>query len=490
MRFVSGLLMAFALAVSVQDASAAANPPPPSCSDLPGWQLFGQRSGARRLHLLGTTNTIPSGTDTQVILVGSGDLANTTLRAFYTDNPADVRMVQISRQIAATEADVHPGDQQVSEFKDKLNFDPTGSHLLRIAVPNGARWTNLKKGLVVFACPANGTAIKFWADATPTLSPTVLPWMLSILLIVVIYMFCGTMVYLARAEQARQASTTSDDGKGDKTGGPHRFKNVDPWPWYFCLNPVAMTADMFDRGSLSKLQILFFSLLVICGLTLIMFRTGEISNISLTVVALLGISAGGSLLNQAVATTRDRLSTENWAWLVARKVLPINDPGKGVPRWTDLVMSDAELDLYKLQALTFSVVVGSGMVVGGFNLSTFSVPEQLLGVLGLSQVVFVGGRLTKPATMGDLDDLITELRKRLAALKRAAATKQDVNDKGEPAGDLKTVAITSLKEAAAAGAVPTAAQRYTETLDEVKVILESMAHRDIKPDQLDNPVLT
>jgi len=152
-------------------------------------------------------------------------------------------------------------------------------------------------------------------------------------------------------------------------------------------------------------------------------------------------------------------------------------------------MSDTELDLYKLQALMFTVIVGLGMIVGGFSLATFSVPPELLEVLGLSQAVFVGGRLAKPATMGDLDDLLTELRKREAALHKASVSKVDVDKNGDPIGQPTTdKPIKTINDAQ--DFVPNAAQRYLETAEQVKVMLESIAHRKIEADELKDPALT
>jgi hypothetical protein len=182
---------------------------------------------------------------------------------------------------------------------------------------------------------------------------------------------------------------------------------------------------------------------------------------------------------------------ENWAWLVSRKVLPLNDAGRGTPRWSDLIMSDNALDLYKLQAMLFTVIVGLGMIVGGFSLATFSVPNELLEVLGLSQAVFVGGRLAQPASIGDLDKLLDELRKREGALRKAAASGVDVDGNGDPKGDAaKGKPFVDIAAAGAPDAVPNAVQRYLETVAQVKVMLETIAHRKVDADELKDPPLS
>jgi hypothetical protein len=154
-------------------------------------------------------------------------------------------------------------------------------------------------------------------------------------------------------------------------------------------------------------------------------------------------------------------------------------------------MSDSELDLYKLQALVFSLIVGLGMIAGGFSLATFSVPTELLEVLGLSQAVFVGGRAVKPASLGDLDTLLTELRSRESALRKAAITGFDVDNTGTALSTASAGApFKTMATANATGAVPNAAQRYLDTLFQVKILLDAWSHRDIKTDKLKDPPLT
>jgi hypothetical protein len=133
-------------------------------------------------------------------------------------------------------------------------------------------------------------------------------------------------------------------------------------------------------------------------------------------------------------------------------------------------------------------------VSGPTGLAKFEVPQTLLEILGLSQIVFVGGRLAKPATMGDVDKLITELRNREAVLRRAASTGVDVDENGKPLPTPAPAAKRATKPPAtleaAAAIVPTAVQRYLDTARQVQVLLEAMAHRSVTGDTLTNPKLT
>ena len=349
--------------------------------------------------------------------------------------------------------------------------------------PNNRFAINHNRSVFVVAC--DGDRVAGWAaNAVRFASPDAAHFWAAIFVLFV-YGVTGFIVY------HRRRTTAQEDDDDQKL---YRIAKVQKWSLLRCLNPIVMTADVFDRGSLPKFQILFFVLLVAYGLAYLAIWRGELSDISASIVYLLGIPALGTLGAQAVQTTRDRLSSENWAWLVSRRVLPMNDPGSHMgPRFSDLIMSDSELDLYKLQAVTFSAIVGFSMLVSGpTGLAKFEVPETLLQILGLSQIVFVGGRLAKPATMGDVDKLITELRNREIVLRRAASTGVDVDENGKslPAPATKRAAKPPATLEAAAASVPTAVQRYLDVAQQVQVLLEAMAHRSVNGDTLTNPKLT
>lgn len=351
--------------------------------------------------------------------------------------------------------------------------------------PNNRLAINHNRSLFVVAC--DGDRVAAWAADSVRFASPGAAHIWAAVFVLLVYGFTGFVVY------HRRRTTAQEDDDDQKL---YRIAKVQKWSLLHCLNPIVMTADVFDRGSLPKFQILFFVLLVAYGLAYLAIWRGELSDISASIVYLLGIPALGTLGAQAVQTTRDRLSSENWAWLVSRRVLPMNDPGSHVgPRFSDLIMSDSELDLYKLQAVTFSAIVGFSMLVSGpTGLAKFEVPQTLLEILGLSQIVFVGGRLAKPATMGDVDKLITELRNREAVLRRAASTGVDVDENGKPLPTPTPAAKRATKPPAtleaAAAIVPTAVQRYLDTARQVQVLLEAMAHRSVTGDTLTNPKLT
>lgn len=203
-----------------------------------------------------------------------------------------------------------------------------------------------------------------------------------------------------------------------------------PQSFWRCLDPVVLTAGSNGKGSLSKLQIAFFSLLVFAMLSYIYARTGVLSDLSPTILVLLGISAVGAAGSKATDLSRNRLAFANWIWMVRKHWLP---PGGlaavNQARWRDLIASDGEFDVYHMQMLIFSLVVGvSLLAIGLTDLASFDVPQNLLGVLGLSQVVYLGGKLVTPPSCAELDKAITELRK----LEEVFRTKATELNRGPP----------------------------------------------------------
>ena len=134
------------------------------------------------------------------------------------------------------------------------------------------------------------------------------------------------------------------------------------------------------------------------------------------------------------------------------------------PQWRDLVLTNREFDVYKLQTLIFSLGVAFALIAaGGSNLSDFTVPEALLGILGLSQVVYIGGVLVRPPAVADLDEALSKLR---AAGEMVAAAKIQKTDTG-PDGKLLPTLPPGQEVAA------NAQRQYNDLADRVIPMIES-----------------
>lgn len=178
------------------------------------------------------------------------------------------------------------------------------------------------------------------------------------------------------------------------------------------LSPLWLALDGSGRASLSNLQIIFFSLIVLYLVSYILLRTGILASLSDTVLYLLGIAAVGSVGGKLATANTQRLSFDNWAW--AKRKGWTNTDGYHVskPQWSDFFTTNDDFDPYKFQMLSFSFVIGVALLMTGLSgLAIFTIPTALLGVIGLSQATYIGGKIAVPVTFGDLDNKLTELRK-------------------------------------------------------------------------------
>jgi hypothetical protein len=183
--------------------------------------------------------------------------------------------------------------------------------------------------------------------------------------------------------------------------------------WYRFLDPVYLTAGSDGKGSLAKLQILFFSLIVFGLVSYILARTGELTVLSSSVLLLLGIAGVGSAAAKGTDEQKNRLSLDNRLWLLGKGWLTSPDWSSfNKAKWRDIVTNDGgEFDVYRYQSCIFSLAVGGALLIGGVSeLASFVIPDTLLGILGLSQVVYVGGKLVTTSSVNELDGVLDAAR--------------------------------------------------------------------------------
>lgn len=233
-------------------------------------------------------------------------------------------------------------------------------------------------------------------------------------------------------------------------------------------DPVYLTSDHFDKASLSRLQLLGFTLLVWGLLVFILLRTNVLSDISEHILWLLGISAGGTVGVRVAENIKERLSFENWSWLRNQGWLTAHEEGtykEGIrvepdpncARWGDLLKAtDGSLDIYKFQLAVFSLLVGLKLLTSDLaTLATFTIPPNLLTLLGLSNGVYIGGKAVAPNSIGELDKKVAELRdaerawiaKVMAATTAQATPQEKFNAAVQSAPSEYEVYMTSAREA-------------------------------------------
>jgi hypothetical protein len=191
------------------------------------------------------------------------------------------------------------------------------------------------------------------------------------------------------------------------------------------LNPVKVTAGPDGKGSLSKFQILCFSLIVFGLIFLLLLQTGTLTELSGTILTLLGINGLGATLAKGADAQRNTIAPENRAWLLRRNWIPTAKPAVDTSQasWRDFFSTDGEFDVYRFQSFIFGLVVGGALIAAGITqLSTFTIPETILGIVGLSQAVYIGGKLVTPTNISDLNAAIADLRDREKKFRDAATT--------------------------------------------------------------------
>ncbi|MFT4510223.1 Ig domain-containing protein [Caballeronia sp. 15711] len=274
--------------------------------------------------------------------------------------------------------------------------------------------TNGTAKLYVIGCSVVDAKPAFVSVINAEVSNRALACILAILLCAVSYCaaVAGTykfrQIWLANKHSSANTSGNSPKGTAYATLRQH-------------FNPVVLTAGSNGRGSPAKLQILFFSLVVLGLVFYLLMLTGHLSGLSNTVLLLMGISGLGSTAAAGAEVTKNRLNYDNWTWLINNQWLPQGGVAEeNMAHWQDIVATDGEFDVYRFQMVTFSFLVGMSLLKAGASmtdLSSFDIPEGLLGILGLSQVVYVAGKLVAPPSISDLNDAIKKLRDAERALR-------------------------------------------------------------------------
>ncbi|WP_271575149.1 hypothetical protein [Bradyrhizobium sp. CCBAU 11361] len=193
------------------------------------------------------------------------------------------------------------------------------------------------------------------------------------------------------------------------------------------LNPAKVSAGPDGKGSLSTFQTLAFSLAVAALITLLLLQTGTLVDLSGSILTLLGISGIGATIAKGTDSQRNTLSADNRAWLLRHGWIPMAKTvvDSSNATWRDFFTTDGVFDVYRYQSFIFGLVVIGGLIAAGVNqLSTFVVPNTILGIVGLSQVVYIGGKLVTPTNISDLNAAIVGLRTEEQKLKAAAVAKK------------------------------------------------------------------
>jgi len=193
------------------------------------------------------------------------------------------------------------------------------------------------------------------------------------------------------------------------------------WNHKVVLNPLKIIAGVSRRASLSNAQVFYFTLIVAwLALYWVLQTDGTLVPINNTVLGLLGITAIGTGASKTAAISRFRVTGPNWGWLKKKGWIreSLNKSSENtIPKLSDLITSDQGFEIAKFQAVVFSAVVGMSLLISGAmveqaaDFSNFEIDTAYLTLIGISQGVYVGGKLTAPNVFAELNQKLDELRK-------------------------------------------------------------------------------
>lgn len=133
------------------------------------------------------------------------------------------------------------------------------------------------------------------------------------------------------------------------------------------------------RASLSQFQIVLWMFVIGAATAYVMVLSGNLIPLTEGTLALLGISGLATLGSQlAPRGTADRAEAE------------ASREGAAAPSWRDLIASDGEIDVTRLQMLFFTVLIA--VFVSIHVIDSFQIPEippSFLGLMGLSNGVYL-----------------------------------------------------------------------------------------------------
>jgi hypothetical protein len=100
----------------------------------------------------------------------------------------------------------------------------------------------------------------------------------------------------------------------------------------------------------------------------------------------------------------------NYKWLTIYEKGASQTGDPNLARWRDLLKTNEDFDIYKFQLVIVSIVVGAGLLGSDLmSLSKFTVPPNLLGLLGLSNAVYIAGKAVG-TSFAELNDTVAKLR--------------------------------------------------------------------------------
>ena len=153
-------------------------------------------------------------------------------------------------------------------------------------------------------------------------------------------------------------------------------------------NPILrIISTKWGGASLSQFQVLLWTLVVSLSVIYVMSLSGTLIDISDGTLVLLGISGGVTLVSRIQSASPSNASSP------PDEFEQQASPPNGSANWSDLVVANGEIDVSRLQMLTFTLVVAFFVgikVVTGYAIP--DIPTNILLLMGISNGVYLGAK--------------------------------------------------------------------------------------------------
>jgi hypothetical protein len=267
------------------------------------------------------------------------------------------------------------------------------------------------------------------ADGTETV-------FISLLFLAALYAALAWATYPREEDPAKPGEPKAAEADKPQGETPDEYQVLAEGKWFlFAASPVRISAAWFGEASMAQLQVLIFTF-VVGGLMLNLFlRTGSLTDLSMDLLKLIGISAVGTAGAKFTQTLKTSLKSETARYLIGKgwyqwKLSPIQNTAT----FRQLLLTDNRLDVYKFQMLIFTVIVALYVISAGqAGLEGVKISETMIYLLGISQIVYVGGKAVTDRTT-DLEEAAAKMRdleSKLKAVKSDAMTDEQKQWLGE-----------------------------------------------------------
>ncbi len=239
------------------------------------------------------------------------------------------------------------------------------------------------------------------------------------------------------------------------------FRKQWKWKW----DPIWLARGVTGKASLSKFQIWLWTLLIFSSMVYVFVINGQLMQITEGILILMGITGGSSLGAKFTAVVRQ---DHGLTLLTSEMEQP---PTKPEPAWKDLISTGGEFDIFKFQMLLFTGLVALYVISSALtNLQFPEVPDSLMWLMGISNGVYLGGKVTGTSAFGELVTLHAEIEE----VERQLQKLNNDRDKLTSEKTLKAEEAEELKKATEEKKDDTTIQKLRDRLAEIDKSIKSI----------------